>query len=277
MGGDPRAEPATEVSMASEPVSAPPRTLRRRLLRLLVWLAVVLIVLGVALVTIDRVGHAQAEQRVADQIAVELAANQVDATAPEVTIGGTPFLDQVLSGRYERVSVYLRRAATDEVALSQIRLTATGVTAEMGTLVSQEGPIDAERLAGTARLGYAAAAELTDLPGLELSDGGDRLLGIRLPRRVPVIDERVFLVGTAELEVGTDVVRLHVQEMEVEEDALLPFAAEIADQYAQDYAEEISLALRKPPLPFDLTIDEVTVEPAGLLITVSATDVPLAR
>lgn len=275
MGGEPGAEPVAEVSAGSGPLPAAPRRTRRPV-RILVWLLVVLVVLGAALLTGDRVGHARAQQIVADRIATELVANGVEATTPEVSIGGTPFLTQVVSGRYERVTVNLREAATDALALARVRLTATGVSAELGTLLSQEGTIVADRVAGTARIGYEAAAELADLPGLELSDS-DGLLGIRLPRRVPVLDERLFFVGTAELSVRSGVVRLDVQEMEVEEDALLPFAAEIADQYAQDYAEEISLALQIPPLPFDLSIETVSVEPAGLVIAVSAANVPLAR
>lgn len=271
MGGDPRAEPATEVPTLSEP---PPAGRVRRPVRGLVWLLVVLVVLGAALVIADRVGHARAQQAVADRITTELAANGVDATPPEVVIDGTPFLNQVVSGRYERVTVSLREATTDEVALTRIRLTATGVEAEVGTLLSEEGTIMADRVAGSARMGYEAAAGLANLEGLELSDGGDGLLGIRLRREV--LGEQVFFVGTAELEVRSGAVLLHIREMDVEEDALLPFAGRIADQYAQQYAEELSLRLRLPPLPFDLAIDTVTVEPTGLAITVSATDVPLA-
>jgi hypothetical protein len=253
----------------------PPRRPRRPL-RLLVWLLVVLVVLTPVLVTADRAGHNRAEQIVADRIAAELAANQVEATPPEVTIAGTPFLTQVLAGRYERVTVNLRRAATDEVALTRIQLTATGVSAELDTLLSEEGAINADRLTGTAMMGYEAAMALIDLDNLELSDGGDGLLGIRLPRRI--LGEQVFLVGTAELEARPSggAVRLHIQEMSVEEDVLLPFASDLADQYAQEYAEELTLTLRVPPLPFDLAVDSLTVEPAGVAIAVSATDASLA-
>lgn len=270
MGGDPRAEPAE----APTPSETPLARRGRRPAHALVWLLVVLVVLGAAVVIVDRVGHARAQRAVADRIAAELAANGVHAPPPDVVIDGTPFLDQVVSGWYERVTVRLREATTAGVALTKIQLTATGVEAELGTLLSGEGTVVADRVAGSARMGYAAASGLATLEGLEVFDGGDGLLGIRLRREV--LGEPVFFVGTAELAVRSGVVRLHIQEMEVEEDALLPFAGQVADQYAQQYAQELSLRLRLPPLPFGLAIDTVTVQPYGLAITVSATDVTLA-
>lgn len=237
------------------------------------WLLVVAVVLGVLLVVADRVGVWIAERTVADQVAAELADNQIDSAPPEVSIRGVPFLTQVGGGRYEEVVLVLREVGADQVRLSQVELVATGVTATVGTLTSGEGSIDAERVEGTGTIGYADVAALAGLDGLELGPAPDGAMSVRLPTEL--LNESVVLVGTAQLAVADGVVGLSVEDLSVEESpsGVPPGGEDVVDELRL----RLSLDVPLPALPYDLTVEAVRAEPAGLVVDVSATDVPIAR
>jgi hypothetical protein len=229
-----------------------------------------LVVLGVLVVVADRVGAWVAQRVVAEQVANELADNEVGSEPPEVTVDGVPFLTQVMAGRYESVTLRLRDVGTGAIRLPQVELTATGVTASAGTLISREGSIVAEQVDGTATIGYASVAALTEQEGLELgpADGGQ--IWIRLPTEL--LTQPVVLVGTADLEVVDGAVRLHPNELTVEEPPLPPGA----ESRVEEIAQRLSVTVELPPLPYGLTVDSVQPERTGLVVQVSAVDVALA-
>jgi hypothetical protein len=81
---------------------------RKRGRRLLTVLIVLLLVLLGLLVVADRVGASMAEREIGDQIKQELVAQGLETSPPEVSVGGFPFLTQVLAGEYESISIQLR-------------------------------------------------------------------------------------------------------------------------------------------------------------------------
>lgn len=239
---------------------------------------VVLVVLAALVVVVDRVGAWAAQRAVADQAAQELAAHEVDSAPPEVTFNRAPFLTQVAAGRYESVTLRLRDVGSGQVRLPLVELTARGVTATASTLIERDGPITAERVEGTATIGYASVTELAGLDGLELSAGDGGAVRVRVTTELR--GTAVTLVGSADVAVtgGSDgagsTVAVRPAGLTVESPDELPAGAQpLVDDIARQLAVDVPL----PPLPYQLTVESVRAEPAGLAVSVSARNVPLAR
>lgn len=231
-----------------------------------------LVVLAVLLVVADRVAAWAAQRAVAEHVASELASYQVDSAPPEVTVGGVPFLTQVADGRFESVTLRLRDVGSEGVTLPMVELRASGVTAAASTLIERAGPIDAERVDGSATIGYASVTALTDLDSLQLSAGPDGALRVRVPAEL--LGQPVTLVGTADVAVTGGAVQVQVSELAVEEFPELPPEAEAL---VADVSQRLSVQVPLPPLPYGLTVESVRPEPEGLTVTFRADDVPLAR
>lgn len=235
-------------------------------------LVVALVVLAVLAVAVDRVGVWLAQRTVADKVAAELATYEVDSAPPEVTFDRAPFLTQVAAGRYYSLTLRLRDVGSGGLRLPLVELTATGVTATVGTLVAREGPIDAERVDGAATVGYAGVVALTGQTDLRLSPASDGSLAVRLP--ADLLGTPVTLVGTAAVTVADGTaVQVRVTDLTVEDPPLPPGTEPLVD----DIAQQISVDVPLPPLPYGLAVESVRAEPAGLVVTVVAHDVPLAR
>lgn len=236
--------------------------------RLFAGLLVLVVIATGLLVAADRVGAWYAERTIADQVRQEVAARDISAEEPDVAVGGFPFLTQVLGGRYESISIVLRNVTGEGVRLPRLDVTATGVTADLQTLRTGQGAVVADRVSGTATIGYSTVAELADQPGLTLT-GENGKLRARLP--VQILGQQVTLVGAAALRLEQGRIRVRVTELDAENGTLPPGARELADDYADQFAVDVPL----PELPFDLSLDMVTPRPEGLAVSASARGVPL--
>src|SRR5690606_21980052 len=107
---------------------------------------------------------------------------------------------------------------------------------------------------------------------LELSGGHDGVLRMRLPVKVLGMD--VVLAGRAEVVVDGDALRLNFVDFEVAEPDIVPPGAE---PFVRQAASSVVLRVPLPPLPFDLRVESVRVEPHGIVVEVSARDVRLAE
>lgn len=230
-------------------------------------LVLALTVAGLLLVT-DRAGAWYAERRIADEVGQQIASRAITSDAPEVAVSGFPFLTQVLSGEYESISIVLRDVDGGEARLPRLDIVATGVRADLHTIRSGQGVVRADRVTGTATVGYDTVAALTNQPGLQLR-AEDGKLRVRLPVRI--LGQRVNLVGTAKVVVDNNRIRVVVSDLDDESGGLPARARSVAEQYAR----KLSVTFTLPPLPFDLTVEQVTAEPDGLAVTATAHGVPI--
>jgi LmeA-like phospholipid-binding len=258
-------------SVAYDEVDSARRRPRRRWGRrlLTVFLVLLLVLLGLAVVA-DRVFAGVAEDRISEQVSKEMAARDVSSSAPEVSVGGFPFLTQVLRGRYESISILLRDVSGEGVKVSKVDAEATNVTAPLDTITSGNGDILAETVRGTATVEYASVAQLIKQPDLRLAEKNGRLVA-SLP--VDLLGQRFTLTGEAELKAVKGKVQLRFSELSAEG---MP-AAEAVRNLVSGYARQLSIDIALPELPFALELQDVKALPEGLSVTGTARDVPLNR
>ncbi|MDG4768236.1 DUF2993 domain-containing protein [Solwaraspora sp. WMMD406] len=256
----------------SDDLAHPARPRRRWGRRLLAVGVVLLLILAILLVVADRVAIAYAERAVAEQVSQEIARQNIESSPPEVSISGFPFLTQVAGGRYQSVSIVLRDVTGavngNSVRLPELDVDARDVRASLDSLRTGQGEITAATVHGNATIAYDSVVQLIEQPGLRLAEQDGRL-GVTAP--VEILGQQVTLTGVADLEVADGEVLLRFDDLNAEG---LP-GNDAARVFIDAYAQQISIAVPLPELPFQLDLQEVEVAPAGLVVTATAQDVPL--
>src|SRR5882762_11548404 len=102
---------------------------------------IVLLVLVVALVGLfvaaDRIAAYAAERTIAKQAQQELTAREVTSPSqPDVSVGGFPFLTQVLAGKYDKITIDVHQPTIQDVKLDELDVTATGVNAKTSAILN---------------------------------------------------------------------------------------------------------------------------------------------
>lgn len=253
-----------------EPAPARPR--RRWGRRLLIVFIVLLVVLGGLLVVADRVAASVAERAISDEIAKELVAQDVKSSPPDVGVAGFPFLTQVLSGKYESITIGLRdlegNVEGEGVRVPRLDVDARDVSAPLETIRNGQGDVVAETVNGTATIAYASVVALMDQPGLRLSERDGQL---RVTAPLDVVGQRITVSGTAELSVANGRVQIRFRDLTADGLPQLPGAEAVLNQYAQ----QISVSLALPELPFKLDVKGVEARPEGLAVDAQALNVAL--
>jgi hypothetical protein len=240
--------------------------------RILITFIVLLVVLAALLVVADRVGANVAEQRIAEEVQKQLTARGVRSTPPEVSIGGFPFLTQVLAENYESIAIALRDVTAESgqgaIRLPRLDVEARDVTATIDTIRTGQGDIVASTVEGTATVGYASVVELIDQQNLRLAERGGKLLA-NLP--VELFGQQFTLTGEATIEAVEGKIRLRFQDLNAEG---LP-SNDAVRSAVNGYARDLSIDVALPPLPFGIALREVQPLPEGLAVTATADNVPL--
>jgi hypothetical protein len=248
------------------------RPRRRRGRRFFAALIVLLLVLGVLLVVADRAAAAFAERAIGDQVSREVAQKDVQASKPDVTVGGFPFLTQVLAERYESIKIVLRdvRGSVEgnRVSLPRLDVDARNVRASIETLRSGQGEVRAETMKGTGLLTYSSVAQLIGQPGVQLSEQNGKLV-VKAP--LDVLGQQVTVNGTAKLSVAEGRVQIGFDTLTAEGLPAVPAAQALVNAYAK----QISINVALPDLPFQLQLQQVRPQPDGLAVTATAKDVPI--
>jgi hypothetical protein len=262
--------PVEEAGVAYGEVEYDGRPRRRRGRAVLITFLVLLAILVGLVVVADRVGASIAEDRIAKQVSKEMAARNVSSSTPEVTVGGFPFLTQVLNEKYESIGILLRDVDGEGIRLPKLDVEARNVTATMKTITSGQGDITAETVTGTATIGYASVAQLMKAPNLRLAEKGGKLIAT-LP--VNLLGREVTLSGEAEIKAVKGKIQLRFNDLNAEGVGALPGVRSLISGYAKQISVDITL----PALPFALEVQDVKPLPEGLAVTASAKDVPLNK
>lgn len=241
--------------------------------RLLITLIVLLVILGVGLVVLDRFAASFAEGEIADRVAQEMRNQKATSAQPEVSVGGVPFLTQVVAGRYHEITILLRDFSapaegdrTIKMPLLDIR--AKDVRAPLRTVRTGQGSIVASTVTGTGTLSYPDVAALIGQPGLTLSERQGQLVG-KAP--VQFLGQKFNVTGVAKLAVTGDAVQVRLEGLTAEGVPAVP----LVQTFIDSYAKKLNLDLRIPALPLHLKVKQVQPTPAGLVVTTGADEVPL--
>ncbi|ROT31888.1 DUF2993 domain-containing protein [Micromonospora sp. HM5-17] len=252
------------------------RPRRRRGRRLLVALAVVVLVLGALLAVADRVAAGVAGRVIADRVDQELTRRDVQSTAPEVTVGGFPFLTQVVNGRYDSIRIVLHDVRGPAgnggvtVSVPEATVDARGVDAPLDALRSGRADIVAETVQGTCIVAYDSVVKLIDHPGVQLAEEGGNLV-VTAPVEVPIINQRLTVRGNARLTPEGDDVLITFSDLTADD---LPDNPAVRS-FVEAFAEQLTVRLPLPVLPFPVEVTEIRPLPEGLRISGTARDVAL--
>lgn len=247
----------------------------RRGRRALIVLLVLVVVLVGLFVAVDRVAVYAAEATIAKQAEQELADRNISAPHhPKVSIAGFPFLTQVARGRYDKITIEVADPSSSGIAIDDLLIVATGVHADTGALLDGTGDVTADRVTGTARIGWDSVADLIDLSGFggggatvtALSDGR---VQITAPIEVDGLNTDVTATGSFEL--ADSSVRVKIDKIDAGEGDVPPALQRLMTAVER----ELSFTIRVPRLPYDLKLVKATARPDGVMVTAAASDVPL--
>ena len=252
-------------------VYEPDKPRRRGGRRVLGGFVVLLIIIVAVLAVLDRAGASYAEGVISDRVAQQVANQKATSDKPDVTIEGIPFLTQVVKGRYQEIKIELRNFAgpagngkTVKMPLLDIR--AKDVNAPLSALRSGKGDIVAKTVTGAGTVDYATVESLVGQQGVKLAEK-DGKLAVTAP--VTILNQKVTVHGTADLTVTDNVVSMRFEKVSAEGLPQVP----LVDNLLNNYAKQISIDLRIPPLPLKLTVRKVQPTAAGLVVTAAADDV----
>lgn len=228
--------------------------------KLLVALAV-LVVLFVLFVAADRISVAIAENKISDRIAAAYAL----PSKPQVSIGGFPFLTQVVAGEYGQVDVTASRVQAGGATLRNLRVRFTGVHASLSQVLGH-GPtsITASRATGSAVLGFGQVDQR--LPhGLTVHPDGKDL---RVSGTVRYAGTQIPLSAVVSLGVTGSGIEVRPVSVTVPGGAGLPVSA---------YSSRLGVVIPLSSLPLHLRVTSVRVTGGGLRISASARNVLFAH
>jgi len=229
---------------------------RRRLWR---WLAAALVMLLVALAVVDRL----AAHLAASEMASQVQKSQQLPTRPGTSVGGFPFLTQVVLGDYQDIGLNIRRVAASGVCVDDIDVHVKGVHLPLSKLIGNDVktvPID--RVVGSVRLTYADLnAYLARQPGgIQLAAAGSGMR-ISAPIDVPIIGQ-VTVFGDVRLGVEGDHLTITATGIGVAGLGAVPLP--------EDLARDLAVSLPLTGLPLNLRLTSAKTTPTGIDVTAEA-------
>ncbi len=244
-------------------------------------LLVLLILLAVILVIADRVGRSVADDKVAQQVSQQAQKQDVKlGQQPTADITGFPFLTQVAAGRYDEILVHLRDVQAQAYTMPKLDIAAHGVHAKASDVLNGSGRITADKVDGTATLGYPYLEKVVrdqiskqvEVKDLKLTGSDGKLL---VHATVPILGKELKLQGTTKLTLSSDGhrVRIDVQELKPEGVQLPAFASGALNQLAEKLSTDIEL----PTLPYHLELTGIEPASDGLRVTAEAQNVVLSQ
>jgi hypothetical protein len=237
----------------------------------------VLLVLAVLAVVADRVAANVADRELRTKVVAELQARDVGYQSLDVSIGGFPFLTQVLKGTYEEITIDLTQVtlpvdASRRATLPSLHVIARGVNADAAQLAQGTAKVSANQVTGTAVVSFATLLSLIDFGQYGLSDVtlADSSGGLAVTAKLTQAGITVPISATADITVTGGQFKVNIRDATVVSVA----APQIVKTYLSGLATR-SITARLPQLPFGLALDKFTVAPDGLAITATGHNVAL--
>ncbi len=253
-GGWPAQPPPYGGGAQSVPAYSPPPVRRRRGHRARNVLITVLVLLVVVLVAADRIAVAYAQNAIATKIQQQA---QLSAR-PSVNIEGFPFLTQVAARDLRRVDISASNVREDNVTISQISATATGVHVNSGF-----NQVTIDQISGNALITFANIAAALPAPLNTATITADPSAG---PNGVTVSLGGGLATATGQVTLTSPTqVHLHINNIG---GLASVFGGGLVNQ---DYSLNI------PTLPAGLTVDRVSVTSQGVVLYAAAHDTSLSQ
>jgi hypothetical protein len=252
---------------------------RRRGTRLGVVLLVLLVLVGGGLVIADRVAASMAENQISAQAKKEMVARKITAASdPKVTIGGFPFLTQVLAGKYEKITIAFDRPDISGVQLDRLELVASTVRADASAVIRGNGSVVADKVTGTANMGWDAVRKQVQLAGLPSGFDPSKVevqvlnnqVQLRIPLQVNGVSFALRATGTLAVEAGK--VRLQLTSVTSDQGDPIPVVQNLVKQYQDRLRATVNI----PALPYKLVVNKIETSDAGVLLIATAANVTLA-
>jgi hypothetical protein len=251
--------------------------------RTFIGLLVTLLVLVGLLILADRVAANVAENRIADQAVTEMHKRDItSARKPDVSIAGFPFLTQVLSGRYQKVTIGLDRPQNGKVTLDRLTVVASQVHAPLNTITSGHGRVSADAVRGTATMSWEVVRSLIDttplrqVPGLDIAKLNVAVKDNKVDMSAPITFAGLSFTMEASgiLAVTKGEVRLQIEDLRATSAG--GGGGAVAPSFINRYRDLFNVKVVVPALPYDLAINTVETSGTGVLVTATAANVLLA-
>jgi LmeA-like phospholipid-binding len=232
--------------------------------RLFVVATVGLLLLGALVVAADRGGAWLSARLIADQV----QAGEHLTQRPEVRVAGTPFLPQLIRGRYQAFDVRARDLRSGPLPLADVDATVSGVRLPLADIVSGSvSRVAADQVRARVLVRYADLDPLLADRNLKVSPAGDALR----------------VTGTARV-LGRDLAASALSDVAVRDGQLVVTARKIetgnglADSALSALASgrRFDFTVPAADLPFGLRLDGVRVQPDGLALTAQGHAVELS-
>lgn len=242
-------------------------------------LVVLVVVFGGLFVVADRVSASAAENTISEQAVKEMSARSITSPQkPHVSVGGFPFLTQVLRGRYDKVTITVDQPQySNNVKLEKLTLVATPVRAPLKAITSHQGQVTADVVTGTASMTWESVRNLLDLAGVPGIDPSvvqisvvDNQVRLRIP--LTIVGRNVTITAGGTLTVANGQVRFQVSQVTPEGEGIPDYVTNVISQYKQ----RLSVKVNVPQMPYKLTLKKVESSSHGIVATASADQVVLA-
>jgi len=252
-GGWPAQPPQRGAGTRSGPAYGPPPARRRSHRARNVLITLVVVIVGL-LVAADRIAVVYAQNAIATKIQQQA---QLSAK-PSVTIEGFPFLTQVLARDLRQVDISASNVREDNVTISQINATATGVHVN-----SSFNQVTIDQVNGNALISFDSIAGALPAPLSTATITADPSAGpngvnVNLGDGIATITGQVTLTNPTRA-------NLHIENV----GGLAGLVGGGLTQ--QDYPIDI------PTLPAGLTVDKIAVNSQGIVLYATAHNTSLSQ
>lgn len=220
-------------------------------------LLIAVIVIVVLLVAADRVAAVVADR----QIASRVASSYHLPSKPSVSVQGFPFLTQVASGNYHEIDLSIGQVSSNGVQVDNLVAHLMGVHAPVRDLVGgNSSGVTAAQVAGTGTVPLSSVQSRVPR-GVQLSQDGGAL---RMSGTVSYLGVSVPVSAVAALGASPSGITVTPTRISLGSGVNAPTSA-VSGQFR--------FTIPVTGLPLHLSVTSVSVTPAGVQVSVSATNV----